>query len=190
MEEKEFLEDGKTPNPKFIKKEDNNGGKTNDDKNGGGKTTFTKEEMQAELDRVASKTRDEERKKTEKLIADEVKKATEEAQRQAKLSEEERQKELLAKEKADLEEQKRNVTIRENLADVKVILGDLKYPPELASLLVDLDQEKQTEKITLLKTAIAKIVKETIADATKGNPLKDVNANNFKGGDGKPRTQF
>lgn len=196
MEEKEFLEDGKTPNPKFVKKEENNGGNANgaDDKNKGGegdKTTFTKEEHQAELDRVAAKTRAEATAKAEKDKAEAIQKALENERENAKLSAEERAKKALEKDRADIEEQKKSIALRENLADVKVILGDLKYPPELAELLVNIDKDVQTANIAAFKAGVAKIVKDAIADATKGTPGKDVNTNGSgAGADGKPKTQF
>ena len=175
MENKEFLEDGVTPNPDFKKEEDNGG----DDK----KTskTFTEEQHQAELDRVAAKTREEEKKKSQKAIDDAVKKATEEAQRLQKRSEVEREKELQDKKNKEFEDREKNVTLRENKAIAIEKLSELKLPTKLVDFVIDLDPETQDSKITNLHEAFNAAVAEGVAATVKGNappdPTKSGNSN-------------
>lgn len=186
MEEKEFLEDGKTPNPKFVKKEDANGGKSGDGKDGEGKTTFTQED----LNRIAAKTRDEEKAKTDKAIADAVKTALEEEKRQAKLSEEQREAELRQKRDKEVEERDRNITLRENRITAVEKLVEKKLSPKLADLIVDLDLEKQETKLTQLTEAFSESVAAGVAEATKGKPPIDPKGGNSNNATGVPSSTF
>lgn len=138
--------------------------------------TFSAEEHQAELDRIASKTREEERKKAEKAIADAVAKATEEAERRAKLSEEERAKELQAKQQKEFEERERSVTLRENRAAAIEKFAELKLPTKLVDFVIDTDTAAQEGKITSLNEAFNQAVKDGVAEALKGKAPTDVNA--------------
>lgn len=156
----------------------NTGGNADAGKTDEGKTTLTHEQHQAELDRIAAKTREEERKKADKATADAVAKALEEERRQAKLSEEEREKELQAKRQKEYEEREKNVTIRENKAAAIEKFAELKLPLKLVPFVVDVNLDVQNEKTSALQEAYNEAVKQGIAEATKGNPPKDVNAGN------------
>ena len=173
MEEKEFLEDGKTPNPKFVKKEENNGGKSDEGTKAKDGKTFTEEEHQAELDRVAAKTRSEGDKKAEKAAAEAVEKALAEERRLAGLKAEEREKELLDKQKRDAEAREANITLRENRATAVEKLAELKLSPKMADFLVDIDIEKQDKNIAAFAEAYAQSVKEGVAEVTKGKTPSD-----------------
>ena len=177
-EELQFLEDGKTPNPSFVApKEDNNGG------NGAPNTpkTYTAEEHQAELDRVAAKTRDQAKKQSEKAIADAVKQATEEQQRLAKLSEEDKTKELQLKAQKDFEEREKTVTLRENRAIAIEKFSELKLPVKLVDFVIDLDPETQVTKTDALHEAYTLAVKDGIAEAMAGKAPRDLKPGDSSG---------
>ena len=78
---------------------------TNEVKNAG--KTFT----QADMDNLAGKIRGEEKAKNEQAINEAVKNAIAEYERQAKLTEEEREKEIKTKREAELKEREEKIAI-------------------------------------------------------------------------------
>lgn len=128
---------------------------------------------QDDLNRIAAKTREEERQKAEKLTQDAIKKALEDERRQAKLSEEERNKELLEKQRTESEAREREITIRENRADAKEQFAELKLPMKLVEFVVDSDKEAMTEKINNFKSSWEEALKEAVQTQLKGETPKD-----------------
>jgi len=164
--------------PKGTPPEGNEGG--NGGKEGeGNPKNLTPEEHQAELDRVAAKTRAEVEKKGEKTTKDAVKKALEEERRQAKLSEEEKEKELGAKKEKEFKERENKVTLRENRSAAIEKFTELGLSPnkEVVDVFVGLDIEKQEAAITSFVELHNKSVKDGVAEAMKGDPPKDPNTN-------------
>jgi hypothetical protein len=167
MEEKEFLEDGTTPNPKFIKKEVP---KVEEKPGEAPKTpkTFTEKEHQDELDRVAAKTRKEVQEKKEQEIADARQAARDEALEEAKLSEKEREKKRLEKEDKDRAEKDKKNTLRENTLDAKEKFDELKLPKALVDFVVVENKEEMTTKINSLKKAWDESIATEVAFQLKG----------------------
>jgi hypothetical protein len=170
MAEKEQTPPAGTP-PEGEKKEEKNG------ENGEPKTpkTFTEEEHQAELNRIAAKTRDEEKIKREKDIEQARKAAREEALAEAKLSESEREKKQREKDALAEKERSDNTTRRENRLDALEALDTEGIDRNLVDFVVDLDKGIQEEKIKTLKTVWDKAMEKQRAEITKGNPPKDPN---------------
>ena len=144
---------------------------------------------QEDLDRIASKTRDEEKRKAEKLIEDAVKKATEDADRRNKLTEEERAKELELTKAKEFEEREKGITLRENRATAIEKLSELQLPVKMVDHLVDINLELQEKKIADFQSAYTESVKAGIAEALKGTPPKATDNTNSKES-GKLPTQF
>lgn len=155
--------------------EENNGGNGGEDPKGKENQKEEKVLTQEDVDRVAAKIRDEEKKKSDKAIAEAVKKAREDAIAESKLSEEER----LKKKQQELEEEARNrdlrATLRENKAEALEELANLEIEnaKELADLVLDSDLDAQKSKIRALKKAYDAAVEKGVARRTAGKPPVD-----------------
>ena len=130
---------------------------------------------QEDLDAIAGKVRKEEREKAEKEANDKIQaavaEAIKEAERKAKLSADEREKELLAEQAKKNEERERNNTLRENRLDAIDALIDLEIPnpKKAAEFVVDLDKDKQAEKIEAFKDIVTEIAQAMTEDKLKGD---------------------
>lgn len=140
---------------------------TNED-NVGGKT-YT----QTDMDNLAGKIRGEEKAKSEKAIKDAVANALAEYDRQAKLTEEEREREAKTKREAELKEREEQITLRENRVKAQELLVKNNIPTDLVDFVVDLDVKVMEEKINTLSKTYNKSVETGITDKLKGNPPKD-----------------
>lgn len=112
----------------------------------------------------------------EKKIA--VEKAKEEAERLATLSQEEKQKELTAKQEAELSKKERELRLRENKLDAQAKLDELKMPIKFAEFVVDEDANTTNERIEVLSTFWNKSLEEAVAKQLSGNPPKDFSKSN------------
>ena len=101
--------------------------------------TFT----QADMDNLAGKIRSEEKAKVEDLI----KQAIAEHDRQAQLSQEEKDKEAKAKREKELAERENSITIRERKLQAQEILAQSNIPIDLVDFVVDLDENKMKSNI-------------------------------------------
>ena len=151
-------------------KEDNKAGKT-----------FT----QADMDNLAGKIRGEEKAKNDQAIKDAVAQAIAEERRQAKLTEDEREKEAKTKREAELKQREDQITLRENRVKAQELLADKNIPIDLVDFVVDLDATKMEEKINTLAKTYNKSVETGVTDKLKGNPPKDFSNND--NGDDKPK---
>lgn len=151
---------------------------TNEDNKAG--KTFT----QADMDNLAGKIRGEEKAKNDQAIKDAVEKAIAEERRQAKLTEEEREKEAKTKYEAELKAREDNITLRENRVKAQELLASKNIPIDLVDFVVDLDATKMEEKIETLAKTYNKSVETGVTDKLKGNPPKDFSNNN---NDSKPK---
>lgn len=136
--------------------------------NVGGKT-YT----QTDMDNLAGKIRGEEKAKNEKAIKDAVANAIAEYERQAKLTEEEREREAKTKREAELKEREDQITLRENRVKAQELLVKNNIPTDLVDFVVDLDVKVMEEKINTLSKTYNKSVETGITDKLKGNPPKD-----------------
>ena len=146
---------------------------TNEDKNAG--KTFT----QADMDNLAGKIRGEEKAKNDQAIKDAVASAIAEYERNAKLTEEEREKEAKSKREAELKAREDNITLRERRLTAQEMLKAKNIPIDLVDFVVDLDETKTKENIEKLAKTYNKSVETGVTDKLKGTPPTDFsNSNN------------
>ncbi len=182
-EQKEFLEDGVTPNPDLKKEEVLKGEKGKDDK----PTTFTQED----LDRIAAKTRSEAKAIAEKEKKEAIAQARQEALDEAKLSEEEKTKKVLARQQQETADREKAITIRENRAAAIEKFAELKLPTKLVDFVVSANAEVQDKNISDLKRTWDESMKEALTAQMKGKaPIAVGNNNNGKGSDAAEPKQY
>lgn len=146
---------------------------TNEDKNAGSKTF-----SQADMDNLAGKIRGEEKAKNDQAIKDAVANAIAEYERQIKLTEEEREKEMKTKREKELKDRENSITLRERRIEAKELLGEKNIPTELVDFVVDLDESKTKENIELLAKTYNKSVETGVTNKLKGNPPEDFSHKN------------
>lgn len=151
---------------------------TNEDNKAG--KTFT----QADMDNLAGKVRSEEKAKNDQAIKDAVDKAIAEYDRQAKLTEAEREKEAKTKREAELKAREDQITLRENRVKAQEMLAKKNIPIDLVDFVVDLDATKMEDKINILAKTYNKSVETGVTDKLKGTPPTDFSNDN---GDSKPK---
>lgn len=145
---------------------------TNEDKNAG--KTFTQEEVNNIIsDRLKS-----EKAKNEQSIKDAVAGAIAEHERQAKLTEDERQKEAKSKYEAELKAREEEITLRERRLEAQELLQAKNIPIDLVDFVVDLDANKTKENVEKLAKTYNKSVETGVTDKLKGTPPKDFSNNN------------
>ena len=152
-----------------------------EDTNNAGKT-FT----QADMDNLAGKIRGEEKAKNDQAIKDAVANALAEYDRQAKLTEEEREKEAKSKREAELKQREDDITLRERRLEAQELLSAKNIPIDLVDFVVDLDANKTKENVEKLAKTYNKSVETGVTDKLKGTPPKDFSNNvNNNNGDSK-----
>ncbi len=142
----------------------------------GGKTY-----SQADLDKLAGKIRAEEQAKNDQAIKDAVANALAEERRQAKLSDEEREKEAKSKRDAELKEREDKVTLRERRLEAKEMLQEKKIPTELVDFVIDLDADIVKAKVEKLAKTYNKSVETGVTEKLKGTPPTDFSNSNNEG---------
>ena len=150
----------------------------NNEDNKGGKT-FT----QTDMDNLAGKIRSEEKAKNEQAIKDAVNSAIAEYERQAKLTAEEREKELKAKDEARLKQREEQLILRENRILAKELLAEKNIPIDLVDFVVNLDENTTKDNIERLASTYNKSVANGITDKLKGTPPTDFSNNNNNNAD-------
>ena len=141
----------------------------NGDKSEPNEKTFT----QDQVNDIVSKRLSEANQKADKRVKDEVAKALAEAERQSKLTESESEKEFKAKQKAELDERERNITLRERRADAKDVLADKGIDSSLVDFVIDVDEEKTNLNIEKLEKAFNAAVEKGVQAKLKGNTPED-----------------
>lgn len=136
---------------------------------------------QEELDKILQKRLADEKKAEEKRLADfqkqmqeTIKKEREEAERLAKLSAEEKEREQAEKQRKEIESKSNEVTLRENRLDAQEALLNEGLPKELGELVIDVDKDKQSEKIGKLLEAWKPALQKAVEEHLKGTPPKDL----------------
>lgn len=152
----------------------------NNEDNKTGKT-FT----QDEVNKIISDRLKDEKAKNEQSIKDAVAGAIAEHERQAKLTEAEREKEAKSKYEAELKARENDITLRENRVKAQELLAKNNIPIDLVDFVVDLDATKMQEKIDTLAKTYNKSVETGVTDKLKGNPPKDFSNDND--GNDKPK---
>ena len=133
---------------------------------------------QADMDNLAGKIRSEERTKSDKAIKEAIAQALAEERRQAKLSEEEREKEAKTKYEAELKERENAIALRERRLEAQELLGAKNVPIDLVDFVIDLDADKTKANIDKLIKIYNKSVETGVTDKLKGTPPKDFSNNN------------
>jgi len=141
-----------------------------------GAKTFT----QDELNKVISERLSQEKKKFEKELSIRLAKEKEEAERLAKLSADEKEKELVGKQMEELRLKEREVSLRENKLKAISVFDEAKIPLKLVDFVVDVDAEKMEEKITSLKETWQNAVSDEVSRQLKGTAPKDVSSDQSK----------
>ena len=145
---------------------------TNEDNKAG--KTFT----QADMDNLAGKIRSEEKAKHEQAIKDAVAGAIAEHERQAKLTEEQRENEAKSKREAELKAREDKITLRENRVLAQEKLAKNNIPIDLVDFVVDLDESIMDDKINTLAKTYNKSVETGVTDKLKGTPPTDFSNSN------------
>jgi hypothetical protein len=145
---------------------------TNEDNKAG--KSFT----QADMDNLAGKIRGEEKAKTEELIKQATANAIAEYERQAKLTQEEKDREAKTKREAELRERENAITLRERRIEAQEMLSQKNIPIDLVDFVVDLDLSKTKDNIEKLAKTYSKSVETGVTDKLKGQPPKDFSSNN------------
>lgn len=156
-------------NDKANTQVDNTANATNNEENKAGNKTFT----QSDLDRIAGKVRAEEQSKNEQAIKEAVATAISEYERNAKLTQEEREKEEKTKRESELQRRENEITLKERKIQAKEMLIENKIPVDLVDFVVDLNETKTKENIDKLIKSFNKSVEQGITDKLKGTPPTD-----------------
>lgn len=154
----------------------------NEDKNAGNKTF-----SQTDMDNLAGKIRSEEKAKNEQAIKEAVTNAIAEYERQAKLTEDQREKEAKSKREAELKEREDNVTLRERKLEAQELLIAKHIPIDLVDFVVDLDANVTKENIEKLAKTYNKSVETGVTDKLKGTPPTDFSNSNNNEETDKPK---
>ena len=132
-------------------------------------TTFTQEQVDAMISKRIGETK----AKTDQTIAEKVAEATADAERKAKLSQEERDKEERAKREKDTAEREKNIALRESSVEARELMQAKGIPTDLVEYVVDVDLDKTKTNIDTLETVFNKAVEVKIAEQLKGKTPKD-----------------
>lgn len=144
---------------------------TNEDK--GGKT-FTQEEVNELISKRINEVNSKNKASTEEAIN----KAVAEYKRQAKLTQEERDKEARAKRESELKDRENNITLRERRLLAKEELSKNNIPVELVDFVVSLDEDKTKLNIEKLASIYTKSIEAGITNKLKGKAPQDFSTNN------------
>lgn len=143
----------------------------NEDK--GGKT-FTQEEVNDLISKRINEVNSKNKASTEEAIN----KAVAEYKRQAKLTQEERDKESREKRDAELKNREDNITLRERRLDAQEELRKNNIPIDLVDFVISLDADKTKDNIDKLVSVYQKSVEAGVAGKLKGEPPQDFSTNN------------
>lgn len=139
-----------------------------------GSKTFSQEEV----NNIVSQRLKDVQAKQDDAIKNAVALAVAEERRQAKLTEEEREKELKTKREADLKAREEDLTLRENKIKAQELLSQKNIPIDLVDFVVDLDESKTKENIEKLAKTYNKSVETGVTDKLKGAPPTDFSNSN------------
>ena len=159
------MEDDKKTQSDDTQKSDNNEAQA-------GKS-FTQEDV----NKIVSERLSEVKTKFEKELLSRIETERTDAERLAKLSAEEREKELLLKSKSELDAKERELNIKANTLDAQTQLIEAKIPLSFLNFVVSENIDDQQKKIETLKENLSKAVTESVENQLKGTPPKDISNN-------------
>lgn len=144
---------------------------TNEEK---GVKTFTQDEVNELISKRINEVNSKNKTNTEEAIN----KALAEYKRQAKLTQEERDKEAHDRRDAELKSREDNITLRERRLDAQEELRKNNIPIDLVDFVISLDADQTKDNIDKLVSVYQKSVEAGIADKLKGQPPQDFSTNN------------
>lgn len=166
--------------------QDVNTAKTSNNEGQAGGKTFTQDQLN---DIVSERVR-ELKAKQDETVKNAVAEAIAEERRQAKLSEEEREKEAKTRREAELKAREESLTLRENKIKAQELLSQKNIPIDLVDFVVDLDESKTKDNIEKLAKTYNKSVETGVTDKLKGTPPVDFSSTNNDKKTEKPKTNY
>ena len=133
---------------------------------------------QDQVDKIISSKLKQVDKKYEERIREIVSKEQEKAERLAKMSAEEKEKELMSRYKAEIESKEKALRIREAKLEATSLLNERQIPIDLADFVIDSDIEQMKSNIEKLDKMYRKAVEKGINEKLKGKPLEDFGKTN------------
>ncbi len=133
---------------------------------------------QDEVNKIIAERLTKEEAKTEQKIKDIIAKERSEAERLAKLSAEDKQKEEQAKKEAQMSEREKKLALREMSIEAKTIMTSKELPVELANFILDADADKTKTNIETLDKVFKKAVADAVTEKLKGNVPPDFSRSN------------
>lgn len=155
---------------------------TNEDNKAGNKTF-----SQDEVNNIVSERLKDVKSKQDEAIKNAVALAVAEERRQAKLTEEEREKEAKSKREAELQAREEQITLRERKLQAQELLQAKHIPIDLVDFVVDLDETKTKDNIEKLAKTYNKSVETGVTDKLKGTPPTDFSNSNNNDNTDKPK---
>lgn len=157
------------PEPKPGEKGDPTPTPSKGEEKRGEENKFTQEQVDALIAKRIGETK----AKVEQTIAEKVAEATADAERKAKLSQEEREKEEREKREKETADRERNIALRESGVEAREIMQSKGIPTELVEYVIDPDLDKTKSNIEKMETVFNKAVESKVADTLKGTTPKD-----------------
>jgi hypothetical protein len=119
-------------------------------------------------------------KKYEERIREIVNKERIDAERLAKLTAEEKEKELISRYKSEIEAKEKALRIREAKLEATALLNEKQIPIDLADFVLDSDIETMKINVEKLDRTYKKAVEKGINEKLKGKPIEDFGKSNIK----------
>lgn len=131
--------------------------------------TFT----QAEVNEIIGSKLRKHDKKNEELIKQIISRERAEAERLAKMTAEEKEKELIQRYKADIETKEKALLKRELHLETTSILNEKQIPIDLANFFIGEDIETTKSNIDSFEKLYKKAIEKGINEKLKGKPIED-----------------
>ncbi len=119
-------------------------------------------------------------KRYEERIREIITKERLEADRLAKLTAEEKEKELVSRYKTEIEAKEKALKIREAKLEATALLNEKQIPIDLADFVIDSDIETMKINIDKLERTYKKAIEKGINEKLKGKPIEDYGKPNIK----------
>lgn len=162
----------KNKNTLLPENQDPKGSDEGKKKKGAVSKTFTQEQVDELIGKFRKESREEMETKIQEIQQDfnkRLEQEKKEAERLAKLDSEERKVELEKQKELELKERDLEITARENKIKAQEKLDELEIPIKLVDFVVDVDLQKQTQKIEILKEAYEKSIEEGVQKKLEGS---------------------
>ena len=135
---------------------------------------------QDQLDKIVSSRLKQVDKKYEERIREIVNKERMDAERLAKLTAEEKEKELISRYKSEIEAKEKALRIREAKLEATALLNEKQIPIDLADFVLDSDIETMKINVEKLDRTYKKAIEKGINEKLKGKPIEDFGKPNIK----------